>query len=322
MATIFSRPIPNPDETKKLIFSPKGKFPALKSNWVDGLNVLCGHCKNILIDHIPQTISIYRLLIRCPYCKKFSEVNITGDTRAFSPMRVSITGGTPLTGVIALESPINVKPNAIFFGNADQPNWDLDLNEIRSDLANRARHQKEELRDLGFQEKLFRVFHDFAFYCHQCPKSLQKLSEEDMRGLCLILLKTIFNTAEGEAINFNGKADLKITNPENKYEFSVVEFKWWRGPHSFREVFSQCVREHSSGREKSLFILILSSRFNAEEIFKKSVDLFRREPETIQVNEDLKIIPTVEKFCEGMVKIRNQHTPLILGLIDLYFKNV
>ena len=76
--------------------------------------------------------------------------------------------------------------------------------------------------------------HDFAFYGRQHPEALGKLVEQEMRDLFVVLLKTMFRGAEGEAFNFNGKSDIKVTNPENAYEFGIIEFKKWRGTESFR----------------------------------------------------------------------------------------
>ena len=171
-----------------------------------------------------------------------------------------------------------------------------EISEIRLEIQQLAQFQKEELDCLAFHEKLLEIFHRFAFYCRQHPATLGKLDEEEIRDLCLVNLKVQFSSAEGEAYNFNGKTDVKVTNPKNTYEFAVAEFKWWRGLNSFSEVYSQCVREHATGQETSLFILVLSSNLEANPVWQQIIELCRTEPETVQLNDIERIVPSSERF--------------------------
>jgi hypothetical protein len=325
MPTTLSRPINPPSSDQRIVISPIASFPALKSDWPDGVTVRCCHCQKILIERIHLTISIHKLAFKCGFCRNFSEVNFAGSSQISDKTTMLFA----VKGMIRLESPIDPSPYMAIDGS---PGQDLvpeheryfveDIAEIRRELEQIAQLEKEELDCLAFHETLVEIFHRFAFFCRQHPATLGKLSEEEIRDLCLINLKVQFGSAEGEACNFNGKTDVKITNPKNIYEFAVAEFKWWRGQNSFREVYSQCVREHATGQETLLFILVLSSNFDAKHVFEKTIELCRREPETAQLNDIEKIVRSSEKFCAGKVKVRDREIPLILGLIDLYFNNV
>jgi hypothetical protein len=325
MPTILSRSITPSSADQRAVIAPMACFPALKSDWPEGVTVLCVHCRNILIECIHSTISIYRLAFKCPYCQKFSEVNLAGDSRTSG----STLAAFSVKGVIRLETPINPPSYRTIDGSPGQDlvplplrNFKEEIYEIRLEIQQLAQLQKEELDCLEFHETLLEIFHRFAFYGRQHSAVFGNLNEEEIRDLLLILLKVQFNSAEGEAYNFNGKTDVKVTNPRNPYEFAVAEFKWWRGSDSFREVYSQCVREHATGQEASLFILVLNSNFEANNVFKQTIELCRTEPETVQLNDIEKIVPSSELFCAGKVKVRDREIPLILGLIDLFFKNV
>lgn len=324
MPMILSRSINPPSADQRAVIAPRSSFPAMKSDWPDGVTVRCCHCKKNLIERIHLTISIHKLAFKCGFCRKFSEVNYAGSSQTSDMPTVFFA----LKGMIRLETPVDPSPYKILDGS---PGQDLvpeqkryfieDIAEIRREFEQIAQLQKEELDCLAFHEKLLEIFHGFAFFCRQHPATLGKLDEEEIRDLCLVNLKVQFSSAEGEAYNFNGKTDVKVTNPKNPYEFAVAEFKWWRGSNSFREVYSQCVREHASGQETTLFILVLNSNYDAKQVFQQTIELCRTEPETVQLNDIEKIVPSSERFCAGKVKIRDREIPLILGIIDLYFKN-
>lgn len=325
MPTILSQSINTSSISQRAVLAPIGCFPGLKSDWPDGVTVRCVHCRNILIQQIHETIFIYRLAFKCPSCGKFSEINLVGDLRNSSNSLTAFS----VKGMIRLETPINPNPCMTIDGSPSQdlvPESQRDIKEdfslILLALENLAYFQKEELEPLAFHEKLLEIFHRFAFFGRQHSEVLGRLGEEELRSLCLVNLKVQFSSAEGEAFNFNGKTDIKVSNPKNPYEFSVAEFKWWRGQDSFREVYSQCVREHATGQEMSLFILVLSSNVDTKQVFDSTVELCRKEPETVYLNDIEKIVPSNERFCAGKVKVRGREIPLILGLIDLYFKNV
>lgn len=325
MPTILSRSINPPSFNQRIVLAPNAFFPALKSDWPDGVTVRCRHCRHVLIERIHPSIRIYRLVIKCPSCRNFSEVNLAGDPRTSSETLIF----SRVKGTVRLETPINPDPHRTMDGSGGQDlvpeplrDFKEEIFQIRLEIEQLALLLFPELDCLGFYEKLLEIFHRFAFYGRQHSEVLGKLGEEEIRDLCLLNLKVQFSSAEGEAYNFNGKTDVKVTNPKDPYEFAVAEFKWWHGSDSFSQVYSQCVREHATGQETALFILVLSSNLEANRVWQQITELCRTEHETVQLNDIERIVPSSERFCAGKVKVRDREIPLILGLIDLYFKNV
>ena len=171
-----------------------------------------------------------------------------------------------------------------------------------------------------FDEKVFILNHDFAFYCSQHPSSLQNLEEEHLRDLFLITAKVVFTNAEGEPFHFDGKLDYKITNPENKYEIITGEFKWWTGEKSFKDAFHQAVRKHATGQESCIYIIMLSKNKDLQKLYGKITALAESETEYISTLEK-NCVPNMSKqlFRKVLINHRGRDIPLILGLIDCYY---
>ncbi len=170
-----------------------------------------------------------------------------------------------------------------------------------------------------FGEKVFILTHDFSFYCSQHPEAIQKLKEEHVRDLFLVLAKAVFGNAEGEPFHFDGKLDYKIANVDNKYEFVTGEFKWWTGGVSFKKAFHQAVRKHASGQESCIYILMLSRNQNAQAVYEEILTLVKSEPEYAEANPE-SIVPhkSEQLFSEVQVSHRGRAKRLIVGLIDCY----
>jgi hypothetical protein len=222
----------------------------------------------------------------------------------------------PYTGVIDIKGP----ENKILINNE----------LLKSYLTEKIKIEKftedsiiPDISDKSFSETIFITAHDFSFYCAQHPSSLNLLYEEQIRDLYLIILKTIFSGAEGEVFNYDGKSDFKVTNPNNKYQFVIGEFKWWKDEASFKEVFNQAVRKHSTGLEQEIYILMLNKNKYIFKVYEKIKNLIELEPEFFKIVEE-KLIPEGSKqlFNKYEINVKGYKVQLILGLINLWHQKV
>lgn len=174
-----------------------------------------------------------------------------------------------------------------------------------------------------FRDKVYSLVHDFCFYCRERPKSLSKLSEEDIRDLFLVVVKTALHTGEAEAFHYDGKLDFKIVNPDNRYEIYTGEFKWWRGKSSADEIFHQAIRKHATGQEAVIFTLILNKTRDAAAVYETVKESYLAQKESMPDSfKSLMFEGSRELFGEFSVKVRGHEIPLILGLADLYHEKV
>jgi hypothetical protein len=67
---------PKPDSVTLLLPKKGERLPLIK---FDGdLNLLCGNCNEILVEGlIEDEDQILSVVIRCPVCRKYNEINIT-----------------------------------------------------------------------------------------------------------------------------------------------------------------------------------------------------------------------------------------------------
>ena len=220
----------------------------------------------------------------------------------------------PYTGPIKVKSPNTLEPvNTRMLG------------KILTEKIRIVAFGEEELepKAIGkdFSEKIFLLVHDFAFYCSQHPESLQALHEEHLRDLFLILAKSIFENVDSETFHFDGKLDFKIVNVLNKYEFVTGEFKWWNGENSFREAFHQAIRKHATGQEEGIYIVMLSKRKSANDVFEKIKTLVQLESEYIRmITSDFIPSKSTQNFMRCYVKNRDNETILTIGVIDCYYE--
>ena len=172
-----------------------------------------------------------------------------------------------------------------------------------------------------FSEKVFTAIHDFCFYCRQDPESINILNEERIRGIFLIIIKSIFSSAEAESYHYNGKSDFKIINPDNPYEIITGEFKWWTGKKSGEEALHQAIRKHATGQEKDIYTVILSRNKESLPVFTKLKEIYQNAKEVnLDSFSSTAPIGSKEKCCSFIANIRGDNIPLHLCLADLYFK--
>lgn len=171
-----------------------------------------------------------------------------------------------------------------------------------------------------FLEQVFLSLHSFAYYCRQHAGSLAGLSEEHIRDLFLIVLKSVFHTAEGEPYHFDGKLDFKVVNPAAPHEFVTGEFKWWDGPTSAREMFHQAFRKHATGQEAEIHCLLLSRNADAAQLFETAVGVLKDEEEVEAGTVQPRALPpgSRERWVSADARIRANAIPMSLGLADLF----
>ena len=251
------------------------------------------------IDFEKNKILSYRMY----FCKKTS------------PTKMEAMSIIPYTSVIDLKGPNNTEY--------------LDENLLRLYL-----HEKLQLKNyyndylpnpddkLAFEEKVFRIVHDFAFYSSERPEALSKLNEELIRDLFLVPLKMFFPTAEAEVFNYDGKLDFKITNPKNRYDIIAGEFKKWSGNDSFDECLMQATEKHVNGSECNIYMLFINNNKDVKKTYQKILQKLTESGVYIKEIDNNIALARNQFFSKHYVDINNFETPLILGIINTYYKKV
>lgn len=124
---------------------------------------------------------------------------------------------------------------------------------------------------------------EFCFYCSNSRKLISKLGEDRVRDLLLIPAKLVFGNGEGEAFNYDGKSDFKITNPESIYEYVIGEFKIWKGVSSFSNALYQGRKKHSSRYEETVYIIMVSDNKDFNEVNNKVTEYILEDIE-VEIN--------------------------------------
>lgn len=161
---------------------------------------------------------------------------------------------------------------------------------------------------------------EFTFFALLNPEPRSQLREDHIRGLLQLAMRLRVN-GEGEAYVYSGKADIRFTSKNDPLSSGVAELKWWSGPQSVREMFSQAVNEHSTGQEELLVGLVLYKGREARGAFEQTVSTVGEQPEcTVMDAEDL---PTRSRLLlrRFTVTSHGQAVPLYVGLLDLSYEN-
>lgn len=169
--------------------------------------------------------------------------------------RPILTVTVPITGVVESTVPDATPLTQEVFDR---------VQKLKHDLVD---YVLDSTQDESFDHRIVRTVHDFGFYCRQHPETLGMLHEEELRDLLLIVQKQLFS-AEGEAIQNRGKTDLKVVNPDNRYQFVVEELKIWRGESSIKELLDQALDSHVTGQEK----MVVAQIFSRNREFQRVVD--------------------------------------------------
>lgn len=182
-------------------------------------------------------------------------------------------------------------------------------------LSNQIIYQKNN----DFSEFVFKIIHDFVFYSRQSARVLNGLKEDYIRDILLIPLRINNLIIEGEAFNYDGKADFKIINSDSKYEFIIGELKWWKGIHSFKNAFHQATIKHATGQEKQIYIVMLSKNNKLQDIKNEIKEYLSNEG--YEHSKMLLPLGSQEFFIITNVVIRDKICEVIITIIDLYYLN-
>jgi hypothetical protein len=211
----------------------------------------------------------------------------------------------PLTGVVHAVVPDQTPITVNILAAADQ--LQRDLTEFVADRA----------EDESFIEQVLRSVHDFGFYCRQHAETLARLDEETIRDLLLVVQKHLF-AAEGEAIQHRGKTDIKLVNPNDRYQLVVEELKFWSTEDKIRELLEQGLVDHVTGQEDLIVLQVLSRNKNFMQVVEKVRTM---------VSEDPSIVAPFRRKIYGRSKeylylaeatVHGERIPLALSFVNLY----
>lgn len=242
---------------------------------------------------------------------------VTYAKKGSSPPEFVAQSVYPLSGIVTAASP--------------QYKKSLDMDQLKLFLSQSVRIKSYAENSIApvlvnrpFSQKILQTIHDFCFYTRQHSKALGRLQEEQIRDLYLVILKVLFTSAEGEAFHYDGKLDFKVTNPENKYEIVIGEFKWWDGDNTFAEAFQQAVRKHATGQESEIYIVMLNKRKDVSSVMSKIESITKKQPE-YQIGTFQKVLlpgGSREIIWNSGVQIRSNLIPLRIAIADLFYENV
>ncbi|OEK04230.1 hypothetical protein [Roseivirga misakiensis] len=173
-----------------------------------------------------------------------------------------------------------------------------------------------------FEKIILRVVHDFAFYASERPEVLFQLEEEMIRDLFLVALKILLPISEAEVFNYDGKLDFKVSDPLKPYEYISGEFKIWRGKNSFDDCFHQITQKHSTGAEKSVYMLFINRNKDPDATYMKALKFLKQTDIYIQeLNPNISLSKN-QKFSRHEIDLKGRRTDLIIGIINVYYERI
>jgi len=211
----------------------------------------------------------------------------------------------PLTGVVSAVVPDRTPITSSILTAADQ--LQRDITEF---VAERA-------QDEGFIEKVLRSVHDFGFYCRQHPETLTRLKEEELRDLLLVVQKQVF-AAEGEAKQHRGRTDIKLVNPQDRYQLVVEELKFWPGEDAIRELLQQGLDDHATGQEALIVLQVLSRNQDFNGVVEKVRRLVSDDPAVVAPFKRKFYGSSKEHLYEAHATVHGEQVPLALSFVNLY----
>ena len=173
-----------------------------------------------------------------------------------------------------------------------------------------------------FEKIVFRIVHDFAYYCSERPESLNSLNEELIRDLFLITLKTLLPYSEAEVFNYDGKLDFKVHNPLKDYEAIIGEFKIWSGQKSFNECMQQITEKHSTGGEKEVYILFINKNKKVKQTYEKILDMLKADSHYLKEIDRSISLSRSQLFSKHLLQIKGHEIPATLGIINVFYEKV
>lgn len=173
----------------------------------------------------------------------------------------------------------------------------------------------DRARNEPFATRVVRSVHDFGFYCRQHAPTLSLLQEEQLRDLLLIPQQQLFS-AEGEAMQYCGKTDIKVVNPDSRYEFAVVELKVWDGDDTVAELLDQGFSDHVTGQEAHIVLQVISRRQDFGRIVEKVRHLVQDDD---AVTGPLRPVNfgSKEHLFESTAVVHESEVPFTLSIVNL-----
>lgn len=211
----------------------------------------------------------------------------------------------PLTGVVNVEVPDPTPITESIQAAAEQ--FQRDLTEF---VAERA-------QDESFIERVLRSVHDFGFYCRQRPATLALLDEEKIRDLLLVVQKNLF-VAEGEAIQHRGKTDIKLVNPEDRYELVVEELKFWTREDAIHELLQQGLVTHVNGQESLIVLQVLSRNQGWRNVIAKVCAMVAEHSAVVAPLKRRTYGSSKEHLYLTEATVQGEQIPLALSFVNLH----
>ncbi|WP_282702725.1 hypothetical protein [Streptomyces sp. CC219B] len=229
--------------------------------------------------------------------------------KPYRQSRPTVTATVPILGVIEslLPDPAPLTPAIV--ARVQQAKRDL------TELIARGVQGK------SFTAKVIKSVHDFSFYCRQHPATLGLLHEEQLRDLLLIAQQHAFH-AEGEAMQRFGKTDIKIVNPDNRYEIAVVELKIWKREASIEELLQQSLSDHVTGQEALIVMQVFSSNSDFQRVAEKICGIVSAHPDITAPLTRAIFEGSPELLFQSTARVRDVDVPLLLSLVDIRSRRV
>lgn len=176
----------------------------------------------------------------------------------------------------------------------------------------------EHAEDESFIERVLRSVHNFAFYGRQHPEAFESLHEERIRDLLLVVQKSLFS-AEGEAFQHQGKADIKLVDPDDRYRIVVEELKFWSHKGAIRELLQQGLVDHVSGQESLIVLQVLSRGQDWMRVVEKVREMVLEHPAVIGPFKRKVYGSSKERLYMAEATIKGEKIPLALSFVNLHF---
>jgi phage FluMu protein Com len=105
--------IPAPTAGTRTALEMQGAFPAFRGT--GGTDLVCGHCKQVLVEGIGSDAVIKNIVIKCPKCQKYNEM----PQLSLSDIKQKI--------VVHLETALGVKDFKITYAKLEGDRWKINI---------------------------------------------------------------------------------------------------------------------------------------------------------------------------------------------------
>lgn len=130
---------------------------------------------------------------------------------------------------------------------------------------------------LNNYEQILDTISHMSLVIERNKKTFQKLEEEDIRNLFLVVLNAMYEgRATGETFNCEGKTDILIRDDNGKNIF-IAECKFWRGKESLKEAIDQILK-YTTWRDTKTAILIFNKNKDTSNVLGQILPTIREYP--------------------------------------------